>query len=341
MPDSFRIIASVYRGLVEILIEHGMPKADISARLGIDLDRVTAPHEMLSLEQVNLLWQLGFDARGPAIGIEVAQRIRLVDFQDVGVFLTATADVEDLLKQLANYCALFSNVMAFKLRTTAQGLEFEVHYHAKVPLLHERLDFLTAAGPVLVSQYLEKPLQLEAVELTRPKPDHTQPWDQAFGVKVRWGRPLSRYVISAEQAHRQVLTRNPSLKKELQLLLDKRLRDDKSAHPLDEVRTVMLQQLDRQLPSMESVAEALHISTRTLHRRLADAGASFSGLLANLREEAAKHFISLGIPAQEVAERLFYTDIRTFNRAFKRWTGLTASQFHRQQSEGQGPLAPD
>lgn len=332
MPDQFRIIASVYRGLIEILSEDGMSTPDISKCVGLDLERVTAPHEMLSLEQVNILWQLGYEARGPAIGIEVAQRIRLVDFQDVGVFLTATSDVEDLLKQLANYCALFSNVMAFKVLRVEQGLEFQVHYHASVALLHERLDFLTAAGPVLVSQYLEKKLSLVAVELTRPQPADPTPWHEAFGVKVRWGCPLSRYIVSEEQANRQVLTRNEHLKKELQLLLDKRLRDDKMAHPLDEVRTVMLRQLDTQLPSTDSVAQALHVSTRTLHRRLADAQTSFSGLLANLLEDMAKHFIRLGLSAGEVAERLFYTDVRTFNRAFKRWTGLTPNQYQKQQT---------
>ena len=332
MADQFRIIASVYRGLIEILSEGGMSTTEISKRIGLDIDRVTAPHEMLSLEQVNILWQLGYEACGPAIGIEVAQRIRLVDFQDVGVFLTATSDVEDLLKQLANYCALFSNVMEFKVLESERGLEFQVHYHAKVALLHERLDFLTAAGPVLVSQYLEKKLKLDTVELTRPKPEDTRAWDQAFGVKVRWGCALSRYIVSNDQAHRQVLTRNEQLKKELQLLLDKRLREGKTAHPLDEVRTVMLKQLAHQLPSTESVADELHISTRTLHRRLADAETSFSRMLAGILEEMAKHFISLGLPASEIAERLFYTDVRTFNRAFKRWTGLTPSQFQKQDS---------
>jgi AraC-like DNA-binding protein len=200
-----------------------------------------------------------------------------------------------------------------------------------VALLHERLEFLTAAGPVLVSQYLEKKLCLDAVELMRPKPENTQAWDQAFGTKVRWGRPISRYVVSHEQAHRQVLTRNEPLKKELQLLLDKRLRQDKTAHPVDEVRTVMLKQLATQLPTTESVAESLHISTRTLHRRLADADTSFSALLAGELEDMAKHYISLGMPAREVAEQLRYTDIRTFNRAFKRWTGQTPNQYFKQQ----------
>nr|MBV6631081.1 hypothetical protein [Oceanococcus sp. HetDA_MAG_MS8] len=79
MPEQFRIIASVYRGLVDILRRSGMDTNHIAQCLGLPLDRVTAPQEMLSLEQVSTLWQLGFDTRGEAIGLEVVQQIRLVD----------------------------------------------------------------------------------------------------------------------------------------------------------------------------------------------------------------------------------------------------------------------
>lgn len=327
MPEQFQIIASVYRGLIEILMEDGTGATDISTLLGIELQRITEPNEMLSLEQVNNLWQLGFESRGSRIGIDVAQRIRLVDFQDIGVFLTATADVADLLEQLANYCALFSNVMAFQVAESPMGLEVQVHYHTNVTLLHERLEFLTLAGPVLASQYLERKLNLDTVELTRPKPQNTSLWDEAFGTRVSWDKPVSRYTLNAEQAHRQVLTRNEQLKKNLQPLLDHRLRQDKRVHPLHEIHTVMLKQLQDGMPTTESVAKALHISIRTLHRRLSDADSSFNGLLSALLEDLSKSYLSMRMPVQNVADRLGYADARTFNRAFKRWTGMTVSQY--------------
>lgn len=334
MPEQFRIIASVYRGLVDILRSSGMDTNHMAHSLGLPLDRVTAPQEMLSLEQVSTLWQLGFDTRGETIGLEVAQQIRLVDFQDVGVFLTATDNVADLLRQLSNYCALFSNVMELRTVDVAGGLDVSVHYHADVPLKNARLEFLTLGGPVLASQYLARPLKLEFVELPRARPADPAPWEQAFGVPIHWSAPTPRYRISPDEAQRQVLTRNEHLRKDLQQILDARLRTAQKAHPLDDVLAEITLQLSHQVPGVESVASALCTSPRTLQRRIAEENTTFTALLASTRESLAKHYLSMNMPSTLIAERLGYCDLPTFNRAFKRWTGQTPAQFA-QQAKGE------
>ena len=327
MSEQFRIIASVYRGLIEILKEEGLSAADISSIIDSNIRELTAPNAMLSLNQVSSLWELGYKVRGETIGIDVALRVRLVDFQDVGVFLTSTEDAGDLLKQLANYSALFSNVMELKASESESGIEVRVFYNASVDMPYERLDFLSLAGQVLVSQYLESPLKLEKVELTRPKPANSEIWDQAFGVKVKWNAPITQYCVDHEEAHRLVLTRNQSLRQELKTLLDKRLRQDKATYPLDEIRTVMAKLFIHQAPSMYAVADALHISTRTLQRRLQDGETSFNDLLSIIRRDMAQHYLALGLSTAEVATKLGYADANAFSRAFRRWVNLTPSQY--------------
>ncbi len=329
MPKEFRIVASVYRSLVDILIEHGHDPAVVSRQVGFDVTRVGAPQETLSLETVSALWELGFATRGATIGIETAQRVRLVDFQDIGVFLTATRDIADLIGQLDHYSRLFSNVMELQAVETNAGLEVSVHYHATVPLKYERLEFLALSGPVLASQYLASPLQLTHAELPRPRPEHAQTWDIAFGVPITWNAPVTRYVISQEQAHRQVLTHNEQLRKDLQMLLDARLRSTRQAHPLDDVIAEMTRQFARHVPSVESVSAAVYISPRTLQRRIAQSNTTFSALLASIREDLAKHYLAQALPPAQVAERLGYYDLPTFSRAFKRWTSQTPHQYAR------------
>lgn len=316
-----------------------MEAQDIAHRAGAEVAQLIASQDMLSLEQVTALWQLGYETRGPTIGVEVALRVRLLDYQDVGVYLTATEDVADVLHQLENYCALFSNVVDVKTQNTEAGIEFNLHYQASVPLLHERLDFLAISGPVLVSQYLGRPLCLVRADLTRPQPEDTQIWDDAFGVKVNWNAPVTRFIVSHEESRRPVLTRNEQLRRELKFLLDARLRAGKRAHPLDEIRAVMKKQFAGQVPNIDSVTEALHISARTLQRRLTQANTTFSELLSELRREMAENYLALGMPTKDVAERLGYSDLRTFNRAFQRWMGQTPAQYQQHLSPAD-PKAP-
>ena len=330
VDTQFRIIASVYRGLVDIIREAGVASQDIAAEVGVDVSTLIESQNMLSLEQVTALWALGFRIRGETIGLEVAKRVRLVDYQDVGVYLTATNDVADVLHQLEHYCALFSNVVDVSTRDIDGGMEFSLKYAAEVPMLHERLDFLIVSAPVLVSQYLGSPLGISKAELIRPRPTDTRPWDEAFGVPVTWNAPLTRFVVSADECRRRVLTRNEQLRRELQLLLDRRLRAGQSRDPLDEIRHLVRKQFTDQVPSMDSVAKALNVSPRTLQRRLTDAETTFSDLLAGLRQDMAERYLQMGLAVNEVAERLGYADLSTFNRAFRRWLGQTPAQYRKQ-----------
>jgi AraC-like DNA-binding protein len=80
--------------------------------------------------------------------------------------------------------------------------------------------------------------------------------------------------------------------------------------------------------SLDEVARRLHLSTRTLKRRLAIQGTSFSGVLDEVRQQRALLLLEdRRLALAEVADRLGYSDAANFTRAFRRWTGQTPAAF--------------
>ena len=77
----------------------------------------------------------------------------------------------------------------------------------------------------------------------------------------------------------------------------------------------------------DRVATQLGISVATLRRRLGDEGTSFRTLLNDVRFEEAKAMLERGNSVNQVSEQLDYSDIRAFNRAFKKWAGTTPAAF--------------
>ncbi|MEM6556503.1 MAG: helix-turn-helix domain-containing protein [Pseudomonadota bacterium] len=77
----------------------------------------------------------------------------------------------------------------------------------------------------------------------------------------------------------------------------------------------------------ENVAARLEISVATLRRRLSDEDTSFRALLHKIRFEEAKAMLERGRSVNQVSEQLDYSDIRAFNRAFKKWAGQTPAAF--------------
>lgn len=102
-----------------------------------------------------------------------------------------------------------------------------------------------------------------------------------------------------------------------------------SAATLSErVRYLLLQDMNGGLPTAEGIARELHMSVRTLHRSLRQEGATFRELLSRLRHEQAVRFLANpSISISEVAFLLGFSEVSSFYRAFKNWTGTTPADY--------------
>jgi AraC-like DNA-binding protein len=75
------------------------------------------------------------------------------------------------------------------------------------------------------------------------------------------------------------------------------------------------------------VAAALHMSERTLHRRLAAEGVHLHRLLDDVRRQQALDLLGhTDLATKEIAAALGFASARSFHRAFRRWTGSTPRQ---------------
>lgn len=80
--------------------------------------------------------------------------------------------------------------------------------------------------------------------------------------------------------------------------------------------------------SLEQVAEKLHVTPRTLQRRLAEESLVYNDLISEQRKSKAEQLLSQGkLSIQDVALRLGYSDATNFSRAFRRWTGESPREF--------------
>jgi AraC-like DNA-binding protein len=78
------------------------------------------------------------------------------------------------------------------------------------------------------------------------------------------------------------------------------------------------------LPSLEAVAQRLHLSPRTVIRRLRAQGTTYQTVLdAALKARAQMLLAEPGARVQDIAARLGYADSASFRKAFRRWFGTT------------------
>jgi AraC-like DNA-binding protein len=95
-----------------------------------------------------------------------------------------------------------------------------------------------------------------------------------------------------------------------------------------QARQVLCRLLPQGEPKREAVAQALHVSQRTLQRRLQDEGTSFQRLLDDTRRELAEQYLAQpNLTLLEAAYLLGFADPSNFFRAFRRWFGLTPGEY--------------
>jgi AraC-like DNA-binding protein len=83
------------------------------------------------------------------------------------------------------------------------------------------------------------------------------------------------------------------------------------------------------LGTLQSLADELNISLRTLHRQFAAEGIDYSEMVDSRRLGTAKSLLLRGSTVEQTAEALRFSDARSFRRAFKRWTGVSPTDYLR------------
>lgn len=79
---------------------------------------------------------------------------------------------------------------------------------------------------------------------------------------------------------------------------------------------------------LADVARALHVSPRTLKRRLGDHGVTFHALVSDVRRTEAMRLLRHSVlTVEQIGAQLGYADAGNFCRAFKRWTGVSPGAF--------------
>jgi len=85
--------------------------------------------------------------------------------------------------------------------------------------------------------------------------------------------------------------------------------------------------------SISEVAEQLHVTERTLRRRLAAEGTDFRTIFDDIKNTLAQNYLrKTSLSVVEIADLLNYAEATNFHRAFQRWNSTTPADYRQQAS---------
>ncbi|MFA7943784.1 AraC family transcriptional regulator [Pseudomonas brenneri] len=168
-----------------------------------------------------------------------------------------------------------------------------------------------------------------AIELRGAQPGFCDDYQVMFSDNLRFDRPRTRMIFSADCLDLPIKRSPEELKRFLALapanILVKYRDPDSLAM---RIKHDLRQRPAQQWPETESLAQELCMSASTLRRRLAEEGQTYQGLKDSVRKELAVVWLAeADISFAEIASRLGFADVSSFYKAFRKWSGSNPGHY--------------
>jgi AraC-like DNA-binding protein len=302
-----------------------------SARLPPEL--LDQPRVLVTTEELFAFWRgVGEVSSDPAIGLELGTEAKPEHFDPIALAALSTGSFGEAMRQIARYKQL---TCPEEILQESDDEEWSIQFRWLLAQGDEP-DVLTDLCFAYVLSVARlgtgtrvSPLRLE---LVRPR-SYAKTLERHFGCPILFGAARNAIVFRASDAALPFATRNAELLAMLAPQLDEELKQHNGQETFPErVRATIQRKLAGRRPKMHDIARDLHISSRTLQRRLQDAGYSFQQVLEEARHQLASHYLnSSQLELNETAYLLGYEDSNSFVRAFRTWEGVPPAQWRRGQ----------
>ncbi|MDR2308556.1 MAG: AraC family transcriptional regulator [Paucimonas sp.] len=317
-------------GIVKALELEGLDCPAMFRQLGLDFAALDDPDARFPQDAMTRLWQLAVELSGnEAIGLNMARVVRPASFHVVGYALMSSRTLVEGFERLVRYQRIIAESSDLSLRLEPDGyvLALTVRGDHLTPTRHSA-EASMACALALSSWLSGRPIQLRRVLFQGAQPKNVEPYRATFHAPLVFGAPHDGLVFERADVEAPLPTANEAMAVLHDRFAGEYLARFSETRVTHRVRQVLCRVLPQGEPKRETVAQVLHLSQRTLQRRLQDEGTSFQALLDDTRRELAEQYLAQsGTTLLETAYLLGFADPSNFYRAFRRWFDTTPSEY--------------
>ncbi|RLA48636.1 MAG: hypothetical protein DRR04_05250 [Gammaproteobacteria bacterium] len=335
-PLEHSMLATFVLPVAQALRMQGIDAMAVLEDMGIDMAKAANPDWRVSHEVFHALLERCVKLTGDeAFGLMAAEQLQPQILHGLGLAWLASDSVYDGLLRMVRFGKLISTSADLRLEEESDLIHVYLGRHLEVDnFVAAGCDYgvgmITRMCRLTVGEFLAPVL----IQVERPRPENPQRWEYMLSSRMEFDCATTRITWSRADIMEPLITGDPALA---------RVNDEQTRAYLDsflahttarEVVGQIVEKLPDGPPNQQQIADALHVSNRTLQRKLKEEGTSFMGLLQDTRLQLARKYLRQ--PSRSVVETSYllgFSEPSTFSRAFKRWTGVAPAEF-RDTSEG-------
>lgn len=320
--------------LVALLEERGFAPEQLCSRP--EVLRLSAEGtKSLNVAGIPILLQAAVDLTDdPTLMLRLGRQIDIASYGTFGFALMSCTDLHQALHLLLRYRQITGPGPAIQVFDRDEGKALRIKLELGNPNLNQLVTELALSqilhlGELLINQVIDR----GELQLGYPAPAHSEAYQALFSMPVRFSQAHSQLLIPKSVLNTPIVTANPAGHVIFQQQCEEMLRSiNRVENYSSTVRRVLIQ-TGGHFPDINQVADRLHISGRTLKRRLGAESTSFRVICSEVKNIlACEYLAATELTVSEIADLLDYAEAVSFRRAFVRWNGMTPSQYR----QGQG-----
>jgi len=325
--------------LVEALDSFGADTDAVLARAGLHRDDLADPNTRLDDTVEQRIWDAIVSVTGrKQAGLELAGHVRPGTLGAYEYLLRNAGTLGQTLEWADRYARLVDQRTRVAVVTRDDLAIVRMWRHDGSIFVPEGVECLLGVIAKLGRERIPEALQLVSVSMAHEPIGDLAAYEAVFQCPVQFGALAYELALPIAALDNPLEGADPGLGEVLREHVEGLLATAPPVDPLLERAWRLLGDgLARDAFAVEDLAKGLHVSPRTLRRRLDAAGTSYSTLLEDVRRERAAHYLAhTDEGLAQIASLLGFSDPSTFYRAFKRWTSQTPAQYRKRARSQRG-----
>jgi AraC-like DNA-binding protein len=317
--------------LAELLEGWGVPAARLFAGTGVTEETLSEPGTRVTLSVMGRLTERARRLSGePGLGMHLGLKMRISAHGELGMAAMTASTVREALEVAVQFTPLRTTAIELRVHEQGDVAALVVEERASLEPVRDVFMFSLVIGIWQMGNALTGRELSGDADLTFEEPAYFHRFAHFTPGTVRFGRPVNQLVFPRSTLDLPLLMADPASQKVAREQCVRALEAlGREGHLLTRVRALIPRE-GRGTRGMGEVAAQVGMSERTLKRRLAEHGTTFSRLVDEHRRDTAMLLLQAGeLSVDAIAERAGYSDAANFTRAFRRWTGVSPRAYRR------------
>jgi AraC-like DNA-binding protein len=314
------------------LDDEGIDSKALFKQAGLNPAHLSDPNARYSFEGMTKLWDLAVKKTGdPCFGLGTIKNWHPTTFHALGYAWLASHTLKEAFQRLERYIRIVASNTHVSLTETSEGYLFKLEPIQPFTIVDPHYAAIDAGMATILHMCrlsCDKQLAPLRLELQRPAPECSQQFSEYFATNVQYGSDNNQFLFDKHHIEKLLPTSNAELARSNEKIVRDYLANMDRSDIVMQVKTKLTDNLTSGNVSEKQMADLLHMSTRSLQRKLEEKKQSYRNLLDETRQELAVEYVrDSNLSISEVTYLLGFSEASNFTRAFKRWTGQSPSQY--------------